>query len=752
MSYTTYKENKAKFRTILKKYSNISLFERREKELMSAKKHKGIHPYNLLIKTINNNHNSYFRHTNNILNHKSPLQTISSFKSQLDFIFDQIKQLSPPHNLKTNFQNKKSKRTNSLPVFLTIFDKNNNNSLTSPKKIYSPSKDFLIHNKMKINSPKSFLSTEESKKNKGIEILKSLSRKDINDSSFKRYNTLTNFKIQKINLQKQSKNEFINKTRDLLLMRYTYGVKNENILRINEKYDNNFEHLTENINSLREAQTLYDINFINKLSEYVKYVLSIKESEKKKCTMLIKTTHDIKKEITKLNFKIKKIETDKNNILRWLYFQIQMKEKILTIPDYYKTIFNSDLKRTTVYRKTGPVQFGEVKIKNKEYKRTQSISQTSSKLIQHLFPIKKNEKINTIFRTKSIQKNSSLNTSSFITTHYNINNNKKEFVIDKKEVNRILNYKNYLIFDTPEEFYERLEEFENENIQKINRYNLLQIQLNEIKKTCEKIKVEKTSIDSYEDNRIISRQQQLNSLIKKFELNKKYKNELLKDNKKKMTNDNFFNKKNLNNKNNKNFILININNIYSRVESIFENLKLNYYIENSDSKTFKFTEYEFQKKKKHLSKEALIITMLGYIEYYTVDLLKKFSDYKRENFEIVKKLKSEIDKKHKVINAALLRKNLREKKQRLIEELQSRNNRILFLPKKKLDVNANNKNGNDDLFYGSNTNKCYIPDFEDFMFENDEIQTKIFKISNKYRNKSHYKTSMKKLHSRMKTG
>ena len=753
MSYTTYKENKSKFRTILKKYSNISLFDRREKALLSIKKHKETHSHDLVIKSINNNNNSYFRQLNNNENHKSPLQTITSFKSQLDFIFDQIKQFPPPLNLKTNLQNKKqkSKRTNSLPFFLTIFDKNDNNPTTSHKKIYTPSKNFLVHNKMKINSTNSSLVTEDSKKSKGIEILKSLSRKDINDNSFKRYRTLTNFKVQKINLQKPSKNEFITKTRDLLLMRYTHYVKNENILRINEKYNNNYEYLTENINSLKEAQALYDFSFTNKLSEYVKYVLSKKETEKKKCTMLKKTAHDIKNEITKLNYKIIKIEADKNYILRWLYFQIQMKEKILAIPDYYKTVFESDLKRILIHRKTGPIQFGEIKTKNKEYKRTQSISKTSSKLIQNLLPGKSSEKLNNL-SPNVVNKNSNSSTSSNInSSNNNSNSNRKELMIDKKEANRILAYKKKLIFKTPEEFHDRLVEFENENIQKINRYNLLQIQLKEIKKAYENIKLEKTSIDSYEDNQIIEREKQLNSLIKRFETNKKYRNELLKDGKTKITNDNYFNNKNSNNKDNQNFRLTNINNIYSRVEGLYERVKLNYYMENSDMKAFKYSEYEFEKKKKHLSKEALIITMLGYIEYNTVQLLNKFSDYKNENFEIIKKLKSEIDKKHKVINAALLRKSLREKKQRLIEELQSRNNRILFLPRKKLDLNVKNKNGNDNLFYGSNANKDYVPNFEDFMFDNDEIEAKIIKTNNKYRNKSHLTINKKKLHSRTKT-
>ena len=66
MTYTSYKENKAKFRSILKKYSNISLFERREKELISIKKHKETHPHNLLIKSIIKNNQLFY--TDNILN------------------------------------------------------------------------------------------------------------------------------------------------------------------------------------------------------------------------------------------------------------------------------------------------------------------------------------------------------------------------------------------------------------------------------------------------------------------------------------------------------------------------------------------------------------------------------------------------------------------------------------------------------------------------------------------------------------
>ena len=45
-----------------------------------------------------------------------------------------------------------------------------------------------------------------------------------------------------------------------------------------------------------------------------------------------------KNEISLLESKIRKAEYDKYNIIRWIYFQICVNEKILNIPAYYKAI------------------------------------------------------------------------------------------------------------------------------------------------------------------------------------------------------------------------------------------------------------------------------------------------------------------------------------------------------------------------------------------------------------------------------
>jgi hypothetical protein len=46
----------------------------------------------------------------------------------------------------------------------------------------------------------------------------------------------------------------------------------------------------------------------------------------------------IKKEINQIETKIKKFEFEKNNIIKWIYFQILIKEKIYNLQYYYMTL------------------------------------------------------------------------------------------------------------------------------------------------------------------------------------------------------------------------------------------------------------------------------------------------------------------------------------------------------------------------------------------------------------------------------
>ena len=55
-----------------------------------------------------------------------------------------------------------------------------------------------------------------------------------------------------------------------------------------------------------------------------------KSYEKNKVDDLLDEIIRLKNDITKINSQMAKIELDKSKILRWIYFQIQLKEKKVT--------------------------------------------------------------------------------------------------------------------------------------------------------------------------------------------------------------------------------------------------------------------------------------------------------------------------------------------------------------------------------------------------------------------------------------
>ena len=114
-----------------------------------------------------------------------------------------------------------------------------------------------------------------------------------------------------------------------------------------------------------------------------------------------------------------------------------------------------------------------------------------------------------------------------------------------------------------------------------------------------------------------------------------------------------------------------------------------------------------------------ILNMLEYSEIFVDNLLDKFKIYNNDNMEmleLIRKLSYNIDKKHKNDKAIKQKMKELEKSKELRKKFEERNNKIIFLPKKKLDISKfhikkekNTKN--------KKINK--IPTFEDYLFHDD---------------------------------
>ena len=771
MSYKFLKTKNPKIISRLKKFSNIELFSRRESELLQK---------------INSNKMLPIKTENIIKKKEDPkvdidlseyaLKTISSFKTSFDFLTSQIG--INKNNINKN-QNKKVKNNNQKNLFpynktLTEFNTNEkikkfkNNKFFSTNDIRNHNNNILI-NYLKTINDFHFKTISNSNSNNNIlymkekdykiDLLKELQIKNVKNEKKinKKRISLLNSKQKKFHVTKKSVKDMLNQTRELKLFKFTQNKKKEINLRMQEVYQNKQEYIDDKINTLKIGTNLYDMKFANKYAEYYKFILYYKDEEKRKCDMLENNKNKYKKEIMLLQNKIKKEEMEKNTILRWIYFQIKMKEKKLILPEYYQKIIEEKIKRNIVRRKTIAPEIKNIKM----IKEAQKLYNVNSKLSNYskgvssknllLISNKTNDEVDIYseknIMNKIIRKNTDVKSNKNIIkkivkfTENNFNNNNQNNInniinfeddnksnetlqnlhknidetgIDGYEISRINQYKLFLIYKTPEDFEDRLHEFENENIQLLEQYNSLQKQLNKLKMYYIKIKNEKNENNIYILNRIKLKEYELKEEIKRNELLKNQISDMKKGKYFIRKNNNFSNKykkKKYKQNNNDSTSFSLGKQLYLRVLNLYNLFQKNY--SETNEKTIKFNNYKEE-----------IIYMLSYIER-KIDMLEdKFSVYNKSdysNYELMRKIKNDIEKRHKIQKGEMLRSKEKAKFIKFQEEIERKINRIIFIQRRKTNSKydmkkiGKNKEYNS---YGENKNE---PNFEDFMFDKNEF-------------------------------
>ena len=426
-----------------------------------------------------------------------------------------------------------------------------------------------------------------------------------------------------------------------------------------------------------------------------------------------------------------------------------MKEKKLILPTYYKKIIEINFERKKVKRKTIALNIENLKLlQNPEQKIIFSnenkppLKDHSNKLLEHIrlnnfnndgiYDNKdKNKHVESKFKNKklklltkstiSFKRRSSIKTNLLDANESHVNqifnfdescetNKKIKKTLDKliqdgitpNEINRISHYKLFLIYKTPDELEERLNELQNGNIQLLHQYEISRKKLFAKKLKYKDIFENKVGLDCEDlNNKIKYREIRLNQLKKKNENFLKQKDLAIKS---------LAEKKNVNIKPKKTFNLkknqitkeSKRKDLLTKIEKIF-NLCMNN-VENPK----KYEEY------KQKSKD--IISMLIVIEIFVVILKSKLNFKEKTDmlkYDLMKKIKNNIENKHKIEKAIILRLKEKEKFQTFQENIEEKMNKILFLQKRKTTplYNLTNKNKKKNYSVEKKLN------FEDFMFD-----------------------------------
>ena len=723
----------------LLKYSNIALFERREKKLASEKK---VIKRPKLFKINKSTKKNISQTKENILLPFS--QTMSSFYSMdksssvlplLDYFeIDNLK--SKIHKHKTNYFKLNVNNRNNYQINFTETDNKrfkatNNFYLTESSAMTQRNKEniSLLLNKDKTNEN---AKNEENNKKQNNEntllLIQSYKSKDNNKSKPNnrnqknyRYNSYINSKsnknnfnlyideddakkimdskISKYNYYKEPRfKEFIKKTQELKLNSYTSKIKKERAIRLEEGYYNQIEFYQDTINSLQTSRKLLEVNFVNKIADYTRFVMYKREREKVKSSKLIQEIMNYRRDIDHIYTKIKKIEMEKSNIIRWIYFQIQMKEKTLVLPQYYKTILENVDNFASFAQKRLSIKLmsrKDDKLKNKKKSnRRPTFTQAE----------------NLVFNSKD----GTLNTN---------NSNQNSIQIKKEDIDKMINYKHSLIFKTPDEFQDRLNSFEQENITLLNYNNELRAQLFELKKELNSLMKDKEKIELEYNSKIIKREKELKNIkimieskmklisdFKKsenFEKNKKLKKrKTLKERKKSVDNKKSEDNDNINNSNEKNNNLEeNYNMNDKNKSSLYKKIVVIFNACTIFGSKLQFASYILNiVNKKTNTKEKEMILMLEFIEQSIDYLITNFNFYMNKNIEIqnlIKNVKNDIEKEHKIEKAKIQMLIDLKRVKLLKEKVEKRSNKIYFLPSKKIDLNkfkfkTERKKGNKD--------------------------------------------------------
>ena len=240
----------AKNRSKKSKFLNVELFERREKERIKSG--------NLKTRTTFNT----TQYTKNL----SELPNVTTQNSTFSSIIRPYTSKSKNRNIK-NYFNSKDLNLNSLTYNTFLTDSpywNSQSSRNNSKYNYT---DYITEDNKQID-----LGLKDLKK---FEMLSHRSNKSepnrlIKNNYKSEKNELIGLKTKQLNYDKDSLFDYINKTRDLKLMKYKLDIKKERTIRLKETYLNEQEKIDDIINSIEKTDKLFNDAFNVKFNDYVK--------------------------------------------------------------------------------------------------------------------------------------------------------------------------------------------------------------------------------------------------------------------------------------------------------------------------------------------------------------------------------------------------------------------------------------------------------------------------------------------------
>ena len=277
----------------------------------------------------------------------------------------------------------------------------------------------------------------------------------------------------------------MNKTRNLKLLKYSITTQKDRNSTYKEVHNNQLEKLNGLITSYNQSKKLFNEEFLNKFNEYVKRIITRREIERGKNEQLIEQIFQYKNDIAIIESKIRKVEFEKNNIIKWIYFQICLNEQILNVPFYYKVIIEEPEEDFNNFiNEEKKEKINESNLNTPILTRNNSKSNSFKKEFHYQITRRK-EKTES---KKTNNSNNKITSEKSIKMKYNLNSLLKK--ITKEEIKRIRDYRYSIIFGNVDDFIFQFNQLENKNLNHISEYNILSKQLFQLKKEQNLMEIE----------------------------------------------------------------------------------------------------------------------------------------------------------------------------------------------------------------------------------------------------------------------
>ena len=473
----------------------------------------------------------------------------------------------------------------------------------------------------------------------------------------KYYTNLIDLKTKQFKIKNESIYDYMGK-----IMKYKL-LNNEN--KVNENLNVNYiENSKNNLNycndlyiNLTNSKTLLSKSFSGAVESYLRFIYMKIDEEKKLEYFLVKKIIYLREEVNQLNSVLKKKESERNKVLKWIYFQIKVKEKILLIPPHYKEIIENIIGKDYSKKENRAMKLTRMSIKVSSSKRSKNLSLVG------------------LSSRKSFKVKRPLNQSSKDVTNYKRikRSTDKGNIIPDEEIEKIKNYLKHPIFSNVEDLVDNLEIFKNKILLKIKKYEALKEQNTKDKNYL--IKNQKHS-SKYQ----INYEKLINE--KKIEV----------DNLKILANSKIIEKNKLQNLSDDKslFSIFKDTNVKVKFENYPLFMKINSLYEKCSEIPMDMDYNNFQKIKNSDS-HPILIEMLFKIKYVTMianKILIEFKFYK-ENDEhkraLIKKLKNQIDKESKMAKNLEQKRKEKQKFFKFLNKVKEKNEKILFIPYRKVD-------------------------------------------------------------------